>query len=84
MKCFSACSELPKSFGTKSNCSTNQDGNTACSLSCRPGLIFSIANPPLDEYICGLGTAYEWNGIPPACGRKLLNGFDQPRDADSI
>lgn len=49
MKCFSACPELPKSFGTKSNCSTNQDGNTACSLSCRPGLIFSIANPPLDE-----------------------------------
>lgn len=48
MKCFSACPELPKSFGTKSNCSTNQDGNTACSLSCRPGLIFSIANPPLD------------------------------------
>ncbi|XP_052700846.1 sushi, von Willebrand factor type A, EGF and pentraxin domain-containing protein 1-like isoform X1 [Crassostrea angulata] len=64
-----SCSELPKSFGTKSNCSTNQDGNTACSLSCRPGLIFSIANPPLDEYICGPGTAYEWNGIPPACGR---------------
>lgn len=70
MKYFLACSELPKSFGTKSNCSTNQDGNTACSLSCRPGLIFSITNPPLEEYICGPGTAYEWNGIPPACGRK--------------
>ncbi|XP_061173453.1 sushi, von Willebrand factor type A, EGF and pentraxin domain-containing protein 1-like [Saccostrea echinata] len=63
------CPLFPKSFGTLSNCTTKQDGNIVCSLSCRHGLIFSETNLPLSEYKCGPDTAYKWNGIPPACGR---------------
>nr|XP_022328842.1 sushi, von Willebrand factor type A, EGF and pentraxin domain-containing protein 1-like isoform X2 [Crassostrea virginica] len=65
-----SCPAFPKSFGTTSNCTTNQtNGNNHCTLSCRPGLLFSVRNLPLEEYICGQSTGYEWNGIPPACGR---------------
>ncbi|XP_048737006.2 sushi, von Willebrand factor type A, EGF and pentraxin domain-containing protein 1-like isoform X2 [Ostrea edulis] len=63
------CPPLQKGFGSTSNCTTMADGTIACTLSCRPGLMFSASNPPLKEYKCGPNSAYKWNGIPPACGR---------------